>query len=343
MRVVIHQVISHKALPNPGDIFRLPVGRYTGWIASRGFFERYVFYCRIRLESPPMIVFISWSGDRGRAAADALAQWLPLVINAIKPWVSTSGIDKGARWSAEIAAKLQESRAGIICLTPNSLHADWILFEAGALAKTVENTYVCPFLIEMDPTAVSGPLAQFQATKAVKSDVLRLITTLNRALGEDALDERHIHEALEMSWPRLEEKLKTLPNDGADVPQRSEKDLLNEVLETVRSLSRSAGSAFSFEDRQTIFQARAWRAARSIWPGAGGSWSGPAIIGDSLQYGMSVTRGSGYKNLSFTIKLPMNATPDEAERVVLAQLNQARTEEQYHDGISSLAGQPPSS
>jgi hypothetical protein len=289
-----------------------------------------------------MIVFISWSGDRGRAAAEALAQWLPLVINAIKPWVSTSGIDKGARWSAEIAAKLHEAQAGIICLTPNSLHADWILFEAGALAKTVEDTYVCPFLIAMEPTAVSGPLAQFQATKAVKSDVLKLLKTLNRALGEDALDEQHLHEALEMSWPRLDEKLRALPNDGADVPQRSEKDLLDEVLETVRSLSRSVGSAFSFEDRLTIFQARAWRAARSIWPGAGGSWGGPAIIGDSLQYGMTVTRGSGYKNLSLTIKLPMNATPEEAERIVLAQLQQSKTEEQLRDG-SVLGGQPQSS
>ena len=50
-----------------------------------------------------MDVFISWSGTRSGAAAEALRTWLPKVINAIKPWLSLADMDKGARWSSDIA------------------------------------------------------------------------------------------------------------------------------------------------------------------------------------------------------------------------------------------------
>jgi TIR domain len=63
-------------------------------------------------------VFISWSGDRSRAAADALRDWLPKIINAVRPWLSSADIDKGARWNVDIAAKLEAAKIGILCLTP---------------------------------------------------------------------------------------------------------------------------------------------------------------------------------------------------------------------------------
>src|SRR5579863_4546010 len=111
-----------------------------------------------------MDIFISWSKDRSRKAAEALHGWLPLVINAIKPWLSANDIDKGARWSADVASRLEKARFGIICLTPGNLHSDWILFEAGALSKTLQNSRVCPLLFGLQPADVKGPLAQFQAT-----------------------------------------------------------------------------------------------------------------------------------------------------------------------------------
>jgi hypothetical protein len=269
-----------------------------------------------------MRVFISWSGDRGRAAADALAGWLPQVINALKPWVSTSGIEKGTRWSAEVAAKLEESRAGIVCLTPNSLHADWILFEAGALAKSIADTYVCTFLIGMEPSDVSGPLAQFQATKAVKQDVLKLLSTLNGALGDSARTPQHIHEAFEMWWPRLESLLKQLPDDGAVKPPRSEHAMIQEILGLVRDISRTAPA--KSRDEKYMGVIRGMRSALDkIFPEARAEMSPQRIDGKKAELNVTIFR-PGKPQIECLVSIPVNADEAEADALATAQLLEAK-------------------
>lgn len=193
-----------------------------------------------------MDVFISWSGERSRAAAEALRGWLPKIINAIKPWLSSEDIDKGARWGTDVATRLEAAKAGIICLTPSNVHSDWILFEAGALSKTLKNTFVCPFLIGLEPSDVKPPLAQFQATRATKEDVLKLLKTLNSALGDNALPETHIDEVFDVWWPKLESQLEMLPPEESKTKtHRPDRELLEELLALVRNQSRPADEVLS--------------------------------------------------------------------------------------------------
>ena len=79
-----------------------------------------------------MKIFISWSGPRSKAMAEALKEWLPNVIQAVDPWVSSSDIDAGMRWTPALAEQLQQTQLGILCLTAENLNAPWLLFEAGA-------------------------------------------------------------------------------------------------------------------------------------------------------------------------------------------------------------------
>ena len=109
-----------------------------------------------------MKIFLSWSGDRSGAVAAAFREWLPNVIQALQPWLSSANIDQGTRWSSEVAAQLQETRVGIICLTPENISAPWLLFESGALSKTLAQTHVCTYLIGLEPTDLGWPLAMFQ-------------------------------------------------------------------------------------------------------------------------------------------------------------------------------------
>jgi hypothetical protein len=186
-----------------------------------------------------MEIFLSWSGVRSKACAEALSNWLPKVINAVRPWISSADIDKGSRWGQEVASKLSSSQFGIVCLTPENLHSDWILFEAGALSKSLDGARTCTFLVDLAPSDVSFPLAQFQHTRATKDDLLELLRTINRCIPDNALSEQHLTEALEVWWPRLELQLAALPKDSFSPKQtRSDRAILEEMLELIREQGR---------------------------------------------------------------------------------------------------------
>jgi TIR domain len=84
-----------------------------------------------------MKVFISWSGVRSTAVAQTLHDWLPQVMNAVEPWMSSEDMRKGSLWRLTLAEELESTHVGVICLTPENLRAPWLLFEAGALSKRV--------------------------------------------------------------------------------------------------------------------------------------------------------------------------------------------------------------
>src|SRR5579871_1905939 len=115
-----------------------------------------------------MKIFISWSGERSREVAQALKESLPLILQYVDAFLSADDIDKGARWSGEIAAKLDACHYGVVCLTPENLDSAWIHFEAGALSKSVSAARVAPLLLELKKSEVTGPLSQFQLTPATK-------------------------------------------------------------------------------------------------------------------------------------------------------------------------------
>jgi len=84
-----------------------------------------------------MRVFLGWSGYISHKVALAFHDWLPKVIQAVKPFMSSEDMAKGARWSGEIAKELQSSSFGVIFVTPENVTSPWINFEAGALSREI--------------------------------------------------------------------------------------------------------------------------------------------------------------------------------------------------------------
>jgi hypothetical protein len=126
---------------------------------------------------------------------------------------------------------------GVICLTPENLERPWILFEAGALSKTLgDKTRVCPYLFGgLQPENVRPPLGMFQATKAVKDETRKLVGTVNRVLGGPLAEEK-LYTVFQRMWPELEDKLAAVPAaPGVAEPRRSERDILVEVLDLARA------------------------------------------------------------------------------------------------------------
>lgn len=188
-----------------------------------------------------MKVFMSWSGTRSHEVATLLGDWLQDVIQAVKPWISSAGIDRGELWFRKISDNLGEVNLGIVCLTPENKENPWILFEAGALLKGLPDARVMTFLIDLKHQDVRDPLAQFNHTTPSKSDMFALVTTLNSRLNDAALSEQRLLSVFTTFWPQFEEKFSAIMathKPERRVVERPQAEILSEVLETVRGLKQ---------------------------------------------------------------------------------------------------------
>jgi TIR domain len=93
--------------------------------------------------------FISWSGEPSRSIARALDGWLESVVQHVDAWMSDADIGSGQRWNEAISKSLDETDFGIVCVTRANQHAPWLIFEAGALAKSVNEGRVVPLCIDL--------------------------------------------------------------------------------------------------------------------------------------------------------------------------------------------------
>jgi TIR domain len=184
-------------------------------------------------------VFLSWSGEQSKWVAESLRNWLPNVLQAIDPWMSSQDIAKGSLWSEEMSDQLKQIKAGIVCVTPDNQEAPWINFEAGALSKTVAQTLVCPYLIGLKATDLKPPLASFQAAEGSESDTLKMIMTLNRALGEHALSVANVERTFAKWWPDLQKDLEKAASIRPSARSaRPDREILEEILVLARDLSQ---------------------------------------------------------------------------------------------------------
>ena len=131
-----------------------------------------------------------------------------------EPWCSTSDIQSGDRWGNELAKVLQETKFGVLCVTSDNLNAPWLLFEAGALAKSIDDARVIPLLLDLEKSDLAGPLTQFQAEKADKEGVRRLAESLNKA-SATPIEANTLGTLFEALWPALEEKIAAIPSNPA--------------------------------------------------------------------------------------------------------------------------------
>ncbi len=188
-----------------------------------------------------MKVFISWSGNKSHRVGLVFREWLPSVIQSLEPYVSSEDIDKGARWSTDIAKELEDSTFGILCVTKDNLHAPWLSFEAGALSKTMDKAFVTPFLFDIKRSEVNGPILQFQSTIFEKEDIKKLIHTLNKACGESGIPETMLDKAFEVWYPTLENELNGLKeiDEQIDSDIKAESNThSSEIIEEILELSR---------------------------------------------------------------------------------------------------------
>lgn len=192
-----------------------------------------------------MKVFVSWSGSLSQKVACALRDWIPCVLQYVRPYVSSEDIDKGTRWSVDIAKELSDSTYGILCVTSDNQDAPWLNFEAGALSKAIDKSFVSPFLLNLKAAELkNGPLIQFQATAFSQEEVRKLIESVNNKSGEsERVELATVKRTFDKWWPELEKELSVILQEAplksktSSVPTKQEA-MIEELLDLARSQQR---------------------------------------------------------------------------------------------------------
>jgi hypothetical protein len=204
-----------------------------------------------------MRLFISWSGERSQALAHVLRDWFPLVLHYVEPWLSEADVAAGERWAQAIAKELEASNFGVICVTRENVGSPWVLFEAGALAKSMEGSRVVPLLLDLEFSDITGPLAQFQAKKVERSGLAEVVQSINQAAGQP-VPEARARQLFDALWPEFEKQLAAVPHSApATGHLRSQNEILEELVTGVRSLDSR------FRDIESVVAGDSLRSRRS--------------------------------------------------------------------------------
>ena len=180
---------------------------------------------------------MSWSGKRSKAVANALREWLPLVLQYVEPWVSDKDIAAGDRWAQALTEKLDTANFGIICVTPENIGSEWLVFEAGALSKSMLDGKVIPLLFGLDSSDLGGPLSQFQAQKMDKTGIMAVVRAINKA-AEKRASEQIIEQLVPTLWPRLAASLERISDTSMSARHmRPQHEVLEELVSGIRGIN----------------------------------------------------------------------------------------------------------
>lgn len=196
-----------------------------------------------------MEIFLSWSGESSNSYAKELRRWLPMVLQFSKPWMSELDIEAGDRWSGEVSGKLETASYGILCVTPDNLNSPWLLFEAGALAKSVLDGKTTPLLFGVDHKDLTGPLSQFQAKKFSDEGVYDIVRSINK-LHSDPIADEQLSEQHQALWENLSNRVSDIPAKQSNPrKKRSTDEILEEIVKLNRSIEIKIDNYFDGKSR----------------------------------------------------------------------------------------------
>jgi hypothetical protein len=174
------------------------------------------------------------------AVAELLNSWVKTVLQPVKPWLSTHGINRGEVWVNSINEHLKTS-VGIVCLTQENKGEPWIHFEAGALSKTYPDSRVCTLLIDLAHTDVGQPLAQFNHSLPTNKGMWELVQTLNQVLAQSnrSIDAESLKRSFDSLWPWFNKEFKSALEKHPAKPKRRPKKNTDRALQEILALLQS--------------------------------------------------------------------------------------------------------
>jgi len=185
-----------------------------------------------------MPVFVSWSGDRSGYVASALSALLKATIPGVPVWTSQQDVDVGHPWHDTLRRVLDTSQYGILCLTPENLNAPWLLYEAGAISKSIESARVVPYLLNVKGSDLAPPLSIFQGVPADEAGTWRLLKSVASTLPPP-LDEAGLRTAFDVHWPAFHDRIAPIWDETSAASAR-ELQRAHERMQAFGSRARGA-------------------------------------------------------------------------------------------------------
>lgn len=148
-------------------------------------------------------------------------------------------IEGGARWTHEIPKQLNECGDGLVVVTTENHVAPWLHFEAGALSKQIDASYVTPLLFDAEIGEIQGtPLALFQAKRIDQDDLRQLMVEMGSRRGKE---EAGIRRRFNHAWEDFESAISGLRKTATKTKRRLNNDDLGAMIESLTAqISRIA-------------------------------------------------------------------------------------------------------
>ncbi len=157
-----------------------------------------------------MQIYISWSGQSSYKVALALRDLIFTILPGIDVWMSAEDIKDGARWSPELARILDQSVMKILCVDPPNQSSSWLIFEAGAIAKSTDKWNIKIFLFELKLEELRGPLSQYQTVLLDESDVRRMFEDIHAIIDGVKISKQEMVENLGYEWPDFKKTVQNI-------------------------------------------------------------------------------------------------------------------------------------
>lgn len=161
-------------------------------------------------------LFISWSKQLSKSLAEILRDEMSMINQGLLPFISSDDIRMGRRWQSDLNEVIANVNFGIVCLTPENILEPWIMFEAGAISKSLNYGNVIPILFGLEKGRLPGPLTQFQASLFTEEDMLKVMRAINTSLPNKLADSTLIG-TFEWRWKYMEEKVNNVLSEYGSV------------------------------------------------------------------------------------------------------------------------------
>lgn len=132
-------------------------------------------------------------------------------------FVNSGDIALGNNWTKVLEEAVKTDDCGLLCVTPDNVNSEWLVFEAGILSSNVK--LLIPLLFGVSALQLGTPLHMFQSVPFGVDGMRELVCQLNNLCGYNGVSAYVLEDRFKALYPTLEMLVKEkLSEHGTQTP-----------------------------------------------------------------------------------------------------------------------------